>query len=183
MTINLTQCSVEELWRYVSTHLEREGISTVLVGGAVVSVYTQDAYRSGDLDMVPPIFMDSKKITAALAKIGFIKDKHRYYEHPDCRDLFIDIVSPPVAIGEEINIQSASWEVDGVTIKILSPTDCVKDRLASYIHYQAQDCFLQALMVARKHPVDYPSLKTWCQNEGAEWAYQAFLKEMEKKFP
>jgi hypothetical protein len=72
MTINLSQCSVEELWSYVSKHLEGEGISTVLVGGAVVSVYTQDAYRSGDLDMVPPLFLSPKKISAAMTKIGFI---------------------------------------------------------------------------------------------------------------
>ncbi len=70
-----------------------------------------------------------------------------------------------------------------LSLKILSPTDCVKDRLASYIYYQAQDCFLQALMVARQHSVDYPSLKTWCQNEGADWAYQELLNEMEKKSP
>ncbi len=28
------------------------GIDTILVGGAVVSIYTEGAYRSGDLDFI-----------------------------------------------------------------------------------------------------------------------------------
>jgi len=47
-----TNCTEEELWRYVAWHLEGAGIRSVLVGGAVVSIYTEGLYRSGDLDMV-----------------------------------------------------------------------------------------------------------------------------------
>lgn len=43
-------CDENELWRYVAWHLEGEGISCVLVGGAVVSIYSKGSYRSGDLN-------------------------------------------------------------------------------------------------------------------------------------
>lgn len=33
-------------------HLEGEGIRSVLVGGAVVAIYTEGLYRSGDLGAV-----------------------------------------------------------------------------------------------------------------------------------
>jgi predicted nucleotidyltransferase len=45
-------CTENELWRYVAWHLEGEGIRSVLVGGAVVSICTKGAYRSGDLDLI-----------------------------------------------------------------------------------------------------------------------------------
>jgi hypothetical protein len=48
-----SRCTEEQLWRYVAWHLEGEGIRSVLVGGAVVAIYTEGLYRSGDLDMVP----------------------------------------------------------------------------------------------------------------------------------
>jgi hypothetical protein len=49
---DLSRCTEEELWHYVAWHLEGEGIHSVLVGGAVVAIYTEGLYRSGDLDMV-----------------------------------------------------------------------------------------------------------------------------------
>ena len=50
------RCTEGELWRYVAWHLEGAGIRSVLVGGAVVAIYTEGLYRSGDLDMVPDDF-------------------------------------------------------------------------------------------------------------------------------
>ena len=49
---NWKTCSEEELWKYVATHLAKNGIDTILVGGAVVAIYTEGVYRSGDLDLV-----------------------------------------------------------------------------------------------------------------------------------
>jgi hypothetical protein len=53
MKINLKTCSEEELWKYVGAHLSKNGIDAVLVGGAVVSVYSDGAYESGDCELYP----------------------------------------------------------------------------------------------------------------------------------
>lgn len=45
-------CSEEQLWKYVAAHLAKNGIDTILVGGAVVAIYSEGAYKSGDLDFV-----------------------------------------------------------------------------------------------------------------------------------
>jgi len=49
MEIDFASCNEEELWKYVALHLKTENIDTVLVGGAVVSIYTEGAYESGEL--------------------------------------------------------------------------------------------------------------------------------------
>ena len=51
MEIDFSSCNEEELWKYVALHLKSENIDTVLVGGAVVSIYTEGAYESGDIDI------------------------------------------------------------------------------------------------------------------------------------
>jgi hypothetical protein len=62
MSIDFKKCSEEELWKYVASHLKRNGIDTILVGGAVVSIYSKGAYRSGDLDFVlASLFADYSK--------------------------------------------------------------------------------------------------------------------------
>lgn len=38
--INLANCSIEELWKYVATELAKNDVDVILVGGAVVSIYT-----------------------------------------------------------------------------------------------------------------------------------------------
>ncbi|MBF0205516.1 MAG: hypothetical protein HQK53_01370 [Oligoflexia bacterium] len=52
MDIDLKTCTEEELWKLVAVHLKKKGIDTILVGGAVVSIYTKGLYRSGDLDFI-----------------------------------------------------------------------------------------------------------------------------------
>lgn len=65
-------------------------------------------------------------------------------------------------------------------IKILSPTDCVKDRLASYIHFKSRECFDQAVMVAKKHPINYESVKRWCKGENAPAVFDQLIAKIKE---
>ena len=42
----------EEVWKFVAWHLAKNGIETILVGGAVAAIYSEGIYKSGDLDEV-----------------------------------------------------------------------------------------------------------------------------------
>lgn len=37
----------EELWKFVAIHLKKHNVDTILVGGAVVSIYSDGVYESG----------------------------------------------------------------------------------------------------------------------------------------
>jgi hypothetical protein len=163
-------CTEEELWEYVASHLKAHGIDTVLVGGAVVAIYTGGIYRSGDLDLVPETH-DRKEIASVLKAIGFVKSG-RHFIHPDCAHLFIEFPPGPVALGDDYQIRPAERIVDGQVIRLLSPTDCVKDRLASYIHWKTRDCPDQAILVARHQAVDLDQIKAWCGIEGGDEAFR-----------
>jgi len=54
MTIN-SKTSLQELAVIISTALERAGITATLSGGAAVSIYSDNAYLSADLDFVRAI--------------------------------------------------------------------------------------------------------------------------------
>lgn len=45
--------------------------------------------------------------------------------------------------------------------RLLSPTDCVKDRLAGYYHWKDEQNFHQAVAVARRQPVQWHNLQRW----------------------
>ncbi|MFP5459710.1 MAG: hypothetical protein ACLGG7_13320 [Bacteriovoracia bacterium] len=177
MKINFKTCAEHDLWLYVATHLKAKGIDTVLVGGAVVSIYSEGAYKSGDLDFVL-LTMFATQLPQVMKEIGFERQGGRHYVHPECKHLHVEFPGSHLEIGEDNRITPAEVESEGQVIKILSPTDCVKDRLASYIHFKARECLDQAVLVARKHPVKLSAIKSWCAGEGSPSAFDDFEKKL-----
>jgi hypothetical protein len=165
MAIDLRNCSEADLWRFIAAHLERRRIHVVLVGGAVVAIHSEGAYRSGDLDFVRLNVFDDVDVDGAMDDIGFRREG-RHFVHPDCKHLFVEFVPGPLGIGHERRIVPDESREGSTTIRILSPTDCVCDRLASYIHFGARDCLDQAALVARAKPVDWNRIERWCRDEG-----------------
>lgn len=178
MQIDFSTCTEEELWQYVASHLKSKNIDTVLVGGAVVSIYTEGAYESGDLDLILTN-MFVKNVPEVMKEIGFAR-KGRHYVHPECSHLYIEFPKGPLEIGDDLEIKPDERIVDNTKIKILSPTDCVKDRLASYIYFKDRVGIEQALLVARKHPVNLESIEKWCAKENAQVTFQEFISLLKK---
>ncbi len=173
-------CHEEELWHYVAWHLEGAGIRSMLVGGAVVSIYTEGLYRSGDLDLVPDD-LGRTRLEPVLREIGFEPTRSRYYKHPECPHLFLEFPRGPVEIGEEFPITPEEIEVGGRTLRLLSPTDSVKDRLAGYIHWKARANFDQAVLICRRQRerVGLAAVERWCAAEGGATAFAELLAALE----
>lgn len=169
-------CSEEEVWKYVGWHLAKNGIETILVGGAVAAIYSAGIYKSGDLDFVLRTHIEGK-LTEVLASIGFQKTSGRHYVHPKC-DKFLEFMYGPAGIGDDVNIKPDAKKVEDQILYIYSPTDCIRDRLASYIHFKARECLDQAVLVAQRFPFDHKKVKSWCASEGAPQAFDDLLKKL-----
>jgi hypothetical protein len=173
---NWKSCTEEEVWKYVGWHLAKNGIETILVGGAVAAIYSEGAYKSGDLDFVLRTYIDGK-IPEVMKSMGFERTPGRHYIHPDC-DKFVEFMFGPAGIGDDTKIKPDSQRVEGQTLFIYSPTDCIRDRLASYIHFKARDCLDQAALVARRFPFNRKKVKKWCASEGAPQAYDELMRKL-----
>ncbi|MGB0452743.1 MAG: hypothetical protein ACPGJV_03440 [Bacteriovoracaceae bacterium] len=174
MKIDFSTVTEEGLWRFVGKHLSDSGFDAVLVGGAVVSVYSEGAYESGDLDFVIQN-LSKERLPEVMKEIGFLK-KGKEYRHPHCAHLFVEFPSGPLGIGEDYDIRPREEMVDGSIIKILSPTDSIKDRLASYIYFKDREGMDQAVLIAKSQPFNRSSVKRWCQGERREDVYKDFIK-------
>lgn len=178
MTFDFVNCTEEELWKHVASHLSRKGIDAVLVGGSVVSIYTNGLYESGDLDfIVSSLFQD--KLPKAMQEIGFQRSG-RHYVHPECSHLFVEFPPGPLAIGEETNLVPDKKTHNGTVIKLLSPTDCIKDRLSSYLHFKSRDTLDQAVLVAQQQTYKVSEVKKWCTKEGAPEVFEEFSRLVKK---
>jgi len=161
-----------ELAAFVCSHLQGNGIHVVLSGGGCVSIYSEGRYVSYDLDFVENISSGRRKLKKVLTEIGF-EAKGRYFTHPET-EYFLEFPAGPLAVGDEApqRIVVLSFETGELTA--LSPTDCVKDRLAAYFHWNDQQCLEQALLVACASDIDLVEIKRWSSKEGHEKKFQHF---------
>jgi hypothetical protein len=56
-------------------------------------------------------------------------------------------------------------------VRIISPTDCVKDRLTWYYHSNDTQCLQQAILVANAHAVDLAEIERWPKAAGKHAAF------------
>jgi hypothetical protein len=168
--------SLEELAALVCTTLETHGISVVLSGGAVVSIYSDAEYVSYDLDFIPIGL--ARKVDRAMESLGFEKTQ-RHWTHPRSR-YWVEFPPGPVAIGEETIRTFAERETRMGTLRLLAPTECVMDRLAWFIHDADTQCLEQAARVATLHPVDLKRIERWARGEGphGEERFRAFEQRL-----
>lgn len=171
--------TIEELAAIVSTTLEAAGISAVLSGGAVVSIYTNNEYESSDLDFISPDGMG--EIAGALASLGF-KRQGRMFSHSRS-PLFVEFPTGPLAIGDELirPAQVGRKRTAAGTIKLLTPTQCVMDRLAAYFHWNDLQSLDQAVMVASSQRISLAKVAAWARREGAAEKFRKFKLELTKR--
>jgi len=164
--------SLGELAAYIDTHLRENGINVVLSGGAAVSVYSDHKYVSKDIDFIGRFDIDHKKVEKVMIDIGFTK-KGRYYYHPQTT-YFAEFISGPATVGQDPIGDTVEIRLSTGIIRILSPTDSVKDRLASYYHFKDRQGLEQAVLIAASNQIDLDDIEAWSIREGKKKEFSEF---------
>ena len=161
--------SLGELAAFVCSHLRAHGIEAVLSGGGCVSIYTSNRYQSYDLDFIENMPTSRQRIKEVLLVIGFF-EKDRIFEHPQS-NFFLDFPAGPLAVGSEPVMETVEMTFPTGKLTLLSPTDCVKDRLAAYYHWDDLQSLEQALLVVEAKEVDIEEIRRWSavENKSAEF--------------
>jgi hypothetical protein len=161
-----------ELAAFVCSHLDGRGIRVTLTGGGCVSLHGGGRHISYDLDFIENLPVTRRKLKAALAEIGFSEER-RYFKHPDS-EFFLEFPAGPLAVGGEPVREIVELRFATGVLRLLSPTDCVKDRLAAWLHWNDRQCLEQALWVARAQPVDWGEIERWSRQERAVAKFEQF---------
>jgi hypothetical protein len=170
----LREMSQAEVAAYVQSHLRNHKIYVTLSGGAAVSIYTVNLYVSADVDLVEDAYTDRAQIKTAMAEIGF-HEKNRYFIHSDTQHI-VEFPSGPLSVGGEPVKHVEELEYATGVLRVISPTDCVKDRLAAYYFWGDQQALTQAILVAIHNRINISEVKRWSQSEGRIEGFKVFLK-------
>jgi hypothetical protein len=181
VTAKITKSTtILELGAIVSHSLREAGLDAFLSGGAVVSIYTKNRYESYDLDFVS--LDDRRKIKRCMEKLGFTQDKSRHFIHPNS-SYFVEFPGSSMTVGDELIQEFNEIRTPEGVLKLLTPTDCVKDRLAAYYHFNDPQGLDQAVWVAEVHPINLESVRHWSKNERMLKKFEDFENRIKIKLP
>ena len=172
-----SKTSLQELAVIVSQALEAAGIVGTLSGGAAVSIYTNNRYQSYDLDFVSSAA--ASKLARAIGPLGFVESEaKRLFAHPDTPWL-LEFPAGPLGFGPKVVDASYLEAIDTPfgPLRVITPTLCVMDRLAAFIHWRDRQCYEQATCVAQNHEIEWPEIGLWAADEGmAEDEWEQFFQ-------
>jgi hypothetical protein len=175
---SIKDMSLGELAAFISSHLKRNNIDVVLSGGSCVSIYTENKYASLDLDFIEFGSVSRRKLKRVLSEIGF-SEKDRYFISQET-DIFLEFPSGPLSVGGEPIREINTLIFPTGELRIISPTDCVKDRLAAYYYWRDKQSLEQAILVAKENKIDLNELERWSRVEGKISAFREIKKRFEE---
>lgn len=164
--------SIEEVAATVSEALAAAGITAVLSGGAAVQIYSEGLYVSRDLDFVSPA--GHRELDVVLRGLGFSRASGRHYVH-EVVPYTLEFPPWPLAVGSELIREWTELAVGKIKVRILTPTQCVMDRLAAFYFWRDRQALDQAVLVATRNEVDIALVERWSKREGRDEHFQEFL--------
>lgn len=171
--IDIKNMTMIELASYICSELEKENIDVVLSGGSCVEIYSRGDYTSYDLDLINRYNDTFFKIKKVMENLGF-KEEGKYFTHLDTK-YFIEFPSGPLGVGDSDVKKTEEIVTKYGVLKLLTATDCVKDRLAAFYHWDDNPSLTQAIWVANKNDVDIEDLRQWSIKEKSLDKFQEFL--------
>jgi len=178
---SIGEMSMEELGAFVCSALEKEGIETVLSGGCCVEIYSHGRYTSDDIDLIDRFNGGHRKIKEVMEKLGFKEHKmKRYFVHNETA-LFIEFPRGPLGVGDAPIDTIALRKSETGILKLLTPTDCIKDRLAGYYHWDDEQNLEQAVWVALENEFDMIEVETWSLAENMNDKFEIFKQKVALK--
>ena len=167
--------SLIEVAAVVSDALTKANVLATLSGGAAVSIYTDNAYQSKDLDFVTAVLLENLK--PVMESLGFQHSgtpRLSQFDHPDI-EWYIESPPAPLAFGHlQVDHKDCKIiEFDIGKLRIITPTHSVMDRLAAAIHWNDQQSRIQAILVAANNAVDSDAINKWFSEEGESAAEYA----------
>lgn len=174
----IAEMSLPELAAFVCSHLRQHGIHVALVGGGCVSIYSENSYQTADLDFVERYHTKRAALRKALAGIGFVEER-RYFVHPEAA-FFLEFPTGPLAVGDGPVRELNELETATGVLTLLTPTDCIKDRLAAFFHWRDRQALQQAVWVAQRCGFDHNAVEAWSLGEGMADKFAEFVAELEQ---
>jgi len=173
------QSTLAQVAACVARALSRARIRAVLTGGACATLYSKGAYQSSDLDFILQSAVTRQELDDVMKSIGFRRNGNHYVHSRTA--FFVEFPVGPLGIGEDIDIRPVVRRIGGIGVRLLSPTDSCRDRLAAFYYWNDLQSLSTAIQIASRSNVDLKVVRAWSRCEGASSKFSEFLKVLDQR--
>ncbi|MBI4126405.1 MAG: hypothetical protein HY465_02820 [Deltaproteobacteria bacterium] len=159
----------------IAGEMQEIGVETVLTGKACAAIYAPRV-KTSVLDLVTSKYPVTK-IEKLMSSLGFTAMALHSFRSPMVPFEVVFFAWPPI-VGDEIVGRYATLKTPHGSFKLLSPTDCVRHRLAAWYRWSEEEALDQALAVASRHEIDLPIIRRWSEWEWSLDMYQEFVGKL-----
>ena len=156
----MNELTLSELAATVATHLKRQGIEVVVVGGSAITAHVPDVYTSMDIDFAVTSGLDRRKISRALLSLGF-HERGRVFENPETVYVLDFVADTPYidqrAISEYVDLSTSAG-----TFSVYRIEDAIADRVAAFIHWSDSESLdvAERTVAAARERISWQFLET-----------------------
>jgi len=158
----------------ICSYLTDKGFDPVLTGPACASIYGGADIRSNDIDFVISEYVVDE-IERAMKKLGFFCKVYRTFGSKEL-PFSVSFLPPPLTVGDDIVHDFNLMKTPKGELRTLTPTDCVRQRLATFYRFGYEEALHEAVIVAKKHDIDLDLIASWSKWEWAYDRYEDFVR-------
>ncbi|MFH1830349.1 MAG: hypothetical protein ABH871_06195 [Pseudomonadota bacterium] len=174
--VDYNKLSLRQTVAQIREHLEKAGFDPVLTGKACAGVYMGAQQKPKAIEFVVKEY-NVNELDDAMKKIGFKLTSMNTYENK--RSPFdIVFLPPPLTVGDDLVDDVVMVRARPGKVKLLNPTDCVRQRLSVYYRWGDADALAEAVQVAKRNDIDMELVKRWSEWEWASDRYEEFVKAL-----
>lgn len=134
---------------------------------------------SRDADFIITFSSDPALAGKVLRELGYREIGGTY--HHDINVFTVEFPPGPLSIGGDLVNTYDTVQRGSETLYILSRTDCVRDRLASFYFFTDRSALAAAIAVAQTGPVNLAIIRRWSEKEGHASRFAEFYESLEKR--
>jgi len=102
----------------------------------------------------------------------------RVYRHPET-EFFVEFLPGPLGIGRDLEIKAVPWAGNS-PLRMLSPTDSCRDRLAAFYFWEDRQSLRVAVQIGTRHPVNIETIQRWSAEESRLSKFEEFVAELNR---
>lgn len=165
---------ISQVAAVISSYMEEQGYEPVLTGKSCAAIHAGTSIHPKTLDFIVRDFTNDE-VAETMAGVGFLDSGHRTFSNKYC-PYEVLLTTHPVVVGDDVVSDVKVMRTAKGPLKLLTPTDCVRQRLSMFYRWNDREALDDALKVARKHEIDMDLVRRWSDWEWASERYDEFAE-------
>ena len=174
---SLRGLGMKEVAAAVHGLLVEGGHEPILSGQACAAIYGGQAIKSRTLEFAITGFAPAK-VGALMASLGFVLKEARTFSNMSC-PYEVVLLAAPLRVGDDATDGSRMIKTSSGPLRMLTPTDCVRQRLSMFYRWGDRQALTEAVQVAKRQAVEMELVARWSEWEWATDRFQEFLRALE----